>query len=67
MGFPINKNSIYTLSLADDQLVITADYANIEYMTKKLIEEYKRWGLKINIKDRIYVYGRYATETHICG
>lgn len=55
MGLPINNNTIYTLSFADDQLVLAQDYDDIEYMTRKLIEEYKKWGLEINIKKTEYM------------
>jgi hypothetical protein len=28
-----------------DQLLIAQDYEDLEYMTRKLIDEYKLWGL----------------------
>jgi len=32
------------------QLLITQDYEDLEYMTRKLIDKYGLWGLKLNIK-----------------
>jgi hypothetical protein len=42
---------------ADDQLlhVIAQDYEDLEYMTRKLIDEYDLWGLKLNIKKTKYM------------
>jgi hypothetical protein len=35
--------------IADDQLIIAQDYEDLEYTTRKLIEEYEVWGLKLNV------------------
>ena len=35
---------------ADDQLLIAQDYEDLEYMTRKLIDEYELWALKLNVK-----------------
>jgi len=45
---------------ADDQLLISQDYEDLEYMTGKLIAEYELWGLKLNVKKTKYM----AIETH---
>jgi len=55
MGIPINNNMIYSLSFADDQLLITQDYDDMEYMTRKLTEEYRKGGLDINIEKTKYM------------
>jgi len=34
----------------DDQLLIAQDYEDLEYMTRKLTDEYELWGLKLNVK-----------------
>jgi hypothetical protein len=39
---------------ADDQLLIAQDYEDLEYMKRKLIEEYELWGLKLNVKKTKY-------------
>ncbi|XP_030762136.1 uncharacterized protein LOC115886948 [Sitophilus oryzae] len=50
MGIPqINEDTLYTLFFADDQIVLAQDHDDLEYMARKLIEEYKKWGLEINI------------------
>jgi len=33
-----------------DQLLIAQDYEDLEYMTRKLIDEHELRGLKLNIK-----------------
>ena len=50
MGSEIQDTTIYTMLFADDQLLIAQDYEDLEYMTKKLIDEYELWGLKLNLK-----------------
>ena len=40
---------------ADDQLLIAQDYEDLEYMTRKLIDEYELWGLKLNVKETKYM------------
>ena len=37
------------------QLLIAQDYEDLEYMTRKLIEEYELWGLKSNVKKTKYM------------
>ena len=46
---------VYTLQFADDQIIIANDKDDIEYMTKKLQEEYKLWGLEINTQKTKYL------------
>jgi len=36
-------------------LLIAQDYENLEYMTRKLIDEYELWGLKLNVKKTKYM------------
>jgi len=44
------NNIQYTVLFADDQLLIAQDYEDLEYMTKKLIDEYELWCLKLYVK-----------------
>jgi hypothetical protein len=44
MGLEIQDTTIYALLFADDQLLIAQVYEVLEYMTKKLIDEYELWG-----------------------
>lgn len=55
IGIPINENTIYSLSFADDQVVIEQDLDEIDYMTRKLIEEYDQWGLDLNLTKTEYM------------
>jgi len=41
MGLEIQNTTIYSMLFADNQLVIAQDYEDLEYMTKKLIDEYE--------------------------
>jgi len=47
-----NLNVQYTLQFADDQVIIANDK---EYITRKLQEEYKLWGLEINTEKTKYL------------
>ena len=51
MGLEIQDTTIYSVPFADDQLLIAQDYEDLEYMTKKLIDAYELWGLKLNLKE----------------
>ena len=31
-------------------LLIAQDYEDLEYMTRKIMDEYELWGLKLNLK-----------------
>jgi hypothetical protein len=46
----IQDTTTYSLLFADVQLLIAEDYEDLEYMTRKLIDEYELWGLKLNVK-----------------
>jgi len=49
MGLEI-QGTIYSVLFADGQLLNAQDYEDLEYMTRKLIDEYELWGLKLNVK-----------------
>ncbi len=55
MGVPIGNKSLYTLLFADDQVIIAQDAEDVEYMFRKLLEEYQKWGLKINMEKTLYM------------
>lgn len=55
MGIPLNNTTIYTLNFADDQVVMAQDLDDLEYMTRKLIEEYRHWGLEVNVAKTEYM------------
>ena len=45
----------YLMSFSDDQLLIAQDYEDFEYMTRKLINGYELWSLKLNVKKTEYM------------
>ena len=55
MGILLNDSILYTLCFADDQIILAQDYEDWEYMTRKLIEEYNKWGLEVNLKKTEYM------------
>jgi hypothetical protein len=55
MGIPLMDTTLYTLCFADNHVVIGQDYGDLKYMTRKLIEEYRKWGLEVNIKKTEYM------------
>lgn len=55
MGIQIHDKTLFTLFFADDQVVVAADEMDSNYMMRKLVEEYKNWGLTINIKKTEYL------------
>jgi len=62
MGMEIQDTTTYTMLFADDQLLIAQDYEDLEYMTKKLIDEYELWGLKLNINGHRKNIKRFTTR-----
>jgi hypothetical protein len=58
MGIPI-QNTLYSLNFADDQVLLAQDHDDMEFMVRKLKEEYEKWGLAINLeKKKTCLYGR---------
>jgi len=55
MGIPIRNTYVYSLSFADEQVLLAQDYDGMEYMARKLKEEYEKWGLAKNIEKVKYV------------
>jgi len=55
MGLEIKDMTINSVLFADDQLIIAQDYEDLEYMTRKLIDEYELWGLKLNVRKTKYM------------
>jgi hypothetical protein len=55
MGLEIQDMKIYSMLFADDQLLIAQDCEDLEYMIRKLIDEYELLGLKLNIKRTKYM------------
>jgi len=43
MGIPLANTTLYTLQFADDQVVLAGNKEDLEYMTRKLKETYKKF------------------------
>ena len=41
---------MYSHNFADDQVLLARDRDDMEYMARKLREEYEKWGLTINLE-----------------
>jgi hypothetical protein len=48
MGLPVGNQTIHH-HFVDDQVIIAQDEEDAECITKKLVEEYERLGLNVNI------------------
>jgi hypothetical protein len=46
MGIPIQNTRVYSLNFADDQVLIAQDYDDMEFMVRKLKEEYENGDLQ---------------------
>jgi hypothetical protein len=55
MGININEGYVYTLLFADDQIITGEDEDDMNYMMRKLTEEYNNWGLEINFDKTQYM------------
>lgn len=52
MGIPLNNRTIlYTLHFLDDEVVVAHDQEDLEFVTTRLISEYKKWGLSYQLKN----------------
>ena len=61
-GVPIGDGSqgtTYTLLFVDDQVLITQEYEDMEFMVRKLLEEYELWGLEINLEEN-FLHGLWS-------
>ena len=55
MGVDLDGVCLYTLQFADDQVIIANDKEDLEYMARRLQEEYRKWGLEINTQKTKYL------------
>ena len=66
MGINLGDTCLYTLQFADDQVLMANDKDDLEYMTRKLQEEYQRWGLEINTgKTKYLPIGAELSSVHL--
>jgi hypothetical protein len=52
MGIPIQNTYVHSPNFADDQVLLAQGHDDMEYMTKKLKEEYEKWELTINLEKK---------------
>ena len=50
MGIPIQNKYVYSLNFADDQVLLAQYHDDMEYIARKLKEEYENWGLAVNLE-----------------
>jgi hypothetical protein len=55
MGYNVDNTTIYTLQFAEGQVVMAQSKKNLEYMGRKLEEEYSKWGFTMNIAKTKYM------------
>ena len=48
IGYNVDNTMIYTLQFADDQVLMAQNKEGLEYICRKLQEEYSKWGLTMN-------------------
>ena len=65
MGIPIQNTYVYSLNFADDQVLLAQDHDDMEYMVRKLKEEYEKWGLAINLEKSKYTVRLLSFRTGI--
>jgi hypothetical protein len=66
IGLEIQDTTIYSLLFVDDQLITAQDYEDLEYMTRKLIEEYVVWVLKLHFKRKyLHLEDGKGTISHV--
>jgi hypothetical protein len=55
MGYNVDNTTIYTLQFSDDQLVMAQSKKDLEYMGRKLQEDYSKWGFAMDIAKTKYM------------
>jgi hypothetical protein len=61
LGLEFQYTTIHSKLFADDHLQIPQHYEYLEVMTRKVIDEYDLWGLKLIIKKKLNIW---PYETH---
>ena len=55
MGYNVDNITMYTLHFADDKVVMAQSKEDLEYICRKLQEEYSEWGFTMNIGKTKYM------------
>lgn len=51
MGVSLNdEETLFTLGFADDRVIIAQDQHDAEFITQKLVANYRKWGLEVNVR-----------------
>lgn len=58
MWITVDDHRLFTLHFADDQVKLAEDEIDINYMIRKLSEEYCEWGLNMNLSKTEYLVVR---------
>jgi len=54
-GYTSSKHTCILTQFADDQVLIAQDHDDMEFMARKLKEEYEKWGLTMNLEKTKYI------------
>jgi len=55
IGITLENTTLFTLQVADDQVVLAGDKEDLEYMTRKLKETYEKWALDVKLNKTKYL------------
>jgi len=55
MGYNVDNSTIHTVQFAGGQVEMAQSKEDLEYMWRKLQEEYSKWGLTVNIAKTKYM------------
>jgi hypothetical protein len=53
MGYNVENTTIYTLQFAADRMVMAQSKEDLEYMCRKIQEEYLKWVLNLKVAKKI--------------
>lgn len=65
MGVKKVEDTVYSLLFADDGVVLTEDKEDANYTFRKLVEEYNKLGLEINLQKTQYMVIEAQCDLHI--
>lgn len=63
MGIPLGDvTSVFIMCFTHKQGILAQDHDDLAYVARKLVEEYKKWGMGMNVKEMETV----GIEDHSC-
>jgi hypothetical protein len=54
-GYTIQNTHVYSLKFADYQVLIAQDHDNMEFMARKIKDEYEKCGHTLNLEKTKYI------------